>query len=1121
MSNDPTSNGPGEMTLERRMEQLSPAKRALLEQQLRARSGAAAPIGRRPDATPAPASFSQELLWHLDRAMPGQYAYNVSRALRLSGTLDDAVLQRAVDALVARHEVLRTTFGSVEGEVVQLVAPPAPVAIEAVDLRAADTLGSVAALEHAIAERARRPFDLAHEAPFRVTLFALGGDEHVLLWVSHHVALDGWSATLMFEELAALYRAVVTGKASPLGTPAVRFGDFAAWQRESLSGTRLESLLGYWRERLADAPDLLALPTDRPRPAAPSFAGGQVATVLPPEMVTQLRELGSRYDATLYMVLVAAYVSLLHRYSGMSDIVIGSPVAGRTRAETERVVGYFANTLVHRNDLSGDPTFAELLGRVRRTALGAIEHQDVPLEKLIMEVRAGGAASDTQLFQCVLTMEDAPPAPIDVGELTIEPIELDSSYAGSAKFDLLLLVGERSQGLRLLLQYRSDLFDAVTGERMLGHLRTLLEGVIANADRPLSMLPLMSAAEQGVIEQANAHGIALDGVTIPARFAAQAARTPDAVALVCGNERLSYAELRSRARALASRLRAAGITSGDRVAITLERSAEMIVAILGIFDVGAAYVPILPDLPAERAARQAADAGVRAVITRRGVPAVTTNGIARIDIDIDIDAATADERALDAAAPVDSGSLAYILFTSGSTGAPKGVEVTHANLASYTSAILSRLAPPAGSAWRYATVSTLGADLGHTAVFPALTVGGALHVVPEAVAMDGARFAEYVRDAAIDVLKITPSHVRALLAGVASERDILPREWLVLGGEALRWDLAERLLAHGRCRVLNHYGPTEATVGAATFDVTRESMAGARAAGAESVPIGYPLPNAQLHVLGPNRERVPIRVAGELYVTGAGVAKGYVGQDALTRDRFVVIDGERAYRTGDRVRRLVDGAIEFLGRTDDQVKVRGYRVELEEIEHVLGAHEQVAQCVVLPVGDATSADVLAAFVVPRASGYAAAHADRVTPEALGEWLARRLPGYMIPASIRVLDVLPLTPNGKIDRRALCELASASSADATAPAALAPTTDTEIALAAIWSEVLKRGEIGVNDSFLDLGGHSLLAIRVLGKMSRQFGVRLPLRTLFDAPTIAQLAERVDAAVAAAASPSPGV
>jgi len=1132
MSNDstPTSTQPSDTdtSVSRRIEGLSPAKRALLEQQLRARSAAkgATNIPRREGTGAAPASFGQELLWHLERSTPGMYAYNVARAIRLRGTLDTVALQKALDALVARHDALRTTFTADGGDVRQVVDASAPVTIETVDLRSIPAQDRARAVEHAIGERARRSFDIATEHQFRVTRIVVAEDESILLWVSHHVALDGWSATVMLRELAALYDAARTGKDAALPALPITFGDFAEWQRKWLSGERLDGLIGYWRERLAGAPELLSLPTDFPRPSVQSFEGGQVSFVVPSTTVAQLKRVAQENDATLYMMILSAYITLLHRYSGQDDIVIGSPVAGRTRAETEGVVGYFANTLVHRNDLSGDPTFVELLGRVRKNALDAIEHQEVPLEKLVMELRSDRQTGHTPLFQCVLTMEDAPLAPIQLDGVSVESIELDSSYAGAAKFDLLLLAMEQPQGLRLLFQYRSDLFEPQSAERMIGHLRTLIDGIVADPKRPLSVLPLLTAAEREERTTWNATTVAFDETrSVHTRFEAGAARTPDATALVCGDTRLTYAQLNARANRLARYLQRQGVGQGTRVGVSLERSAEMIVAVLAVLKTGGAYVPLPPDVPVARITRQMNDADVSIVVSSTAI-AATHFADGRVEV-VTVDGdAFANESPDNLAVATSPDHVAYVLFTSGSTGVPKGVAVTHGNVANYTSAITRRLG--IGDApLSFATVSTLAADLGNTAVFPALVSGGTLHVIPSDVALDGLRFADYVVANPIDVLKITPSHIRALMSACGERgADVLPAQWLVVGGEALGWDLAERVLAASRCRLLNHYGPTETTVGACTFEVTRASMAEARAHGAQTAPIGVPLSNMRAEVLDAHGQAVPVAVAGELYLSGAQVAQGYVGQPALTQERFVTIttvDGTqaRAYRTGDRVRYLANGAIEFLGRTDDQIKVRGYRVELGDIEHALSQHPGVAQSVTLVGAPGADGETqLVAFVVARTTGYAAAHAERPSPERLAAWLADRVPDFMIPGTITLVETIPLNANGKVDRAALRALtATVATSSDVAETHLAPSSETETALAAIWAEVLKKERVSVADNFFTLGGHSLLAIRVLGKLSRQFGVRLPLRTLFDAPTVQQLATVVDDAVAANTAAQP--
>lgn len=1117
MTNDRSASIEMDAALARRIDELSPTKRALLEQQLRARAIQRGAIPPRALGAPAPASFGQELLWRLNEATPGLYAYNVARAMRLTGRLDRVALQRALDLIVARHAVLRTRFADVGGEVMQVLDPPASVPVETLTLEsAADERARE--LEAAIAARVRRPFDLAHEGQFRVTLVRGSEQEHVLLWVSHHIALDGWSASLLLREFADAYAAFARGSDPALREAPIAFADFALWQREWLSGERLERLLAFWRERLDGIPELIALPSDWPRPQVQRFQGGQATTVLSAESVRRMRELAQRHGVTVYMVLLAAYATLLSRYSAEHDIAIGSPIAGRTRPETEAVVGYFANMLVHRNDLSGDPTFAELLERVRTACMGAFEHQDVPLEKLIVELRRDRQLGHAPLFQCAMTMEDAYPEPIDAAGLRVESLELDSSYAGAAKFDLLVLVREQPQGLRLLLEYRTDLFSADTARRILGHLAQLIDDAAAHPERRLSELAILTFDEDAALERWNATGAELPRGFVHERFLAHADRTPEAVAVRCGGDAMTYDALRRRAASIAAALEKRGVGKGARVGIALGRSIDMIASVLGVLMRGAAYVPLAPDLPAPRLARQIAEAEVAIVIASRDGQLDALAGSQGQPVVVE----SIEDAPVAAMERVGSDDAAYVLFTSGSTGTPKGVAVTHANIANYTAAVSARLGASDGAHWSYATVSTLSADLGNTALFPALCNGATLHVVPEEISSDGIRFADYASANRIDVLKITPSHLRALMsASPEGARGMLPRHWIVLGGEPFDWSLADHLVAIGSCRVLNHYGPTEATVGAATFEVTRSSAEQGRAFGAQTVPIGAPLANVSLHVLDAHGARVPVGVAGELFVGGAGVAAGYVGRPDMTGERFVSMDGEpgRVYRTGDRVRRLPDGSIEFLGRTDGQIKVRGFRVELGEIESVLARHPGVTQAaVVLAQEDVVGAEpALASFVVARSGDYAAAHAARPTPDALREWIASELPDYMIPTLVEIVESIPLTPNGKRDHAALRARVLARSA-ASAPAFVAPRSETEAALSAIWGEVFKRDRVGVTDNFLSLGGQSLLAIRVLGKMSRHFGVRLPLRSLFDAPTVEQLAVLVDGAVEAARPPA---
>lgn len=1079
-----------------------------LLRQLLAETGVAAdlhgePIPRRSSRSNAPLSFSQELLWLLDRASPGMTAYNMPIANRLTGSLDLAALEQSLADVVARHEALRTRFAMVAGEPAQRIDPPGPVALTVVDLRQYQATARNGEVARILRERVGTPFDMERQHLFRAALLRLADDDHVLLLETHHIVCDGWSMGVLWRELATCYASRRRGEQAALASVPVQYGDFAAWQRETLRGDKLEQLLAYWREQLGGGTASLDLPTDFPRPVTQTFAGGRCSLLLPPALVADIKLLGRRHEATLYMVLLAAYMTVLHRYSGREQVLVGSGSAGRTRRDTEGMIGYLSNTLVQKGDFAGDPTFAELLRRVRDSALGAYDHQDVPLEKLVLELRTGNDRLDpAPLFQVVFTMQNAAEARLELEGLEVRPHGVDF---GVTKFDLTLLPADRKDGLLLFLRYRSDLYAAPTAERFLGHVQRVLEAAVSDVSQAVSRLPMLTEAELAQLDAWNATATDFGAPqTIHARVMAGARRAPDVVAVVGRDGMLTYAQLETRANQIANQLIGLGVSRGQLVGLCLDRSSEAIAGLLGILKSGAGYVPLVPDLPPARLAAQIDQAALRIVVTRSEfVARLPAEGVNLLRLDVE-SASLAGKPSTEPNVAVAVDDVAYVLFTSGSTGVPKGVAVTHANVMTYTEAITKRLGVTVERPLAYATVSTLGADLGNTAIFPALVTGGTLHVIAGDVATDAARFGDYVAAHSVDVLKITPSHLRALLTGPHADA-ILPRQWLVFGGEALPWDLAERVLHAGPCRVLNHYGPTEATVGCATFEVTVDSAAAARAAGAQTVPIGNPLANVQLHVVDANGEAVPVGIPGELYIGGAGVAQGYLGQPERTAEAFVVrpVFG-RVYRTGDRVRRLPTGALEFLDRRDGQVKVRGYRVELGEVEQVLAGHPSVAQVAVVVQEAPAGGSMLAAYVVQQGTGYAAAHGERPTAERLTAWLAERLPDYMVPGVVVLVPELPLTPNGKVDRAALAAQAVATAVDTF----VAPRTPLEATLVGIWSEVLKRERVGVHDEFLALGGHSLLAIRVLGRISKQLGVRLPLRVLFEKPTIARLAEELD-------------
>jgi amino acid adenylation domain-containing protein len=1090
-------------------------------------ASAAPAIPPRDRSTPTPLTFAQEVLWLLDRATPGLTAYNTPLARHVRGPLDLSALERALTRLVERHEALRTVFEARGESAVQRVLPTAPVTLDVHDLRGLPAGARANAAIVALRGVANTPFDLAREPGFRASVARTADDEHILLLLTHHIVSDAWSYGVIFKDLELLYDAETRAGAPVPPAPALQFGDYAAWQRATLAGDTLAESLQYWRERLEGLP-VLELPTDRPRPATQGFAGARRTAVVSPATYAALRSLAQSSGATTYMLLLTAYATVLQRYSGQDDIIVGSAVAGRTRHEVESMVGYFSQALPMRVRFSGDPTIAELIARVSETVLGAFEHQDTPLESLVLDLQRGREQSHAPLFRVVLTMQDTLGAELRLGGATTSPVELD---AAATKFDLTILATERSDGIELALWYRTDLFTASYAERFLGHMTTLLDAMVADPRQRVSRLSMLTDLERAQLDAWN--NTAVDEgapTTLVELFEAQAARVPSRAAIVAGTGGmtsaglpgtvvLTYAELNSRANQLARHLRSLDLKPNQPVALGIDRSADALVGILGILKAGGCYVPLPRELPVLRRQQQLAESGAQIVVTTGGGDdQQSLNGVSIVSLDQDAVALGRHETSnLPAVAASDA--LAYVLYTSGSTGVPKGVMVTHDNAVHYARAVSRALAddasPQQGEAfaafdgWQFGLAGTLAADLGNTSIFLALATGGTLHVLGTDVTTEPSRFADYVAVNPLDALKITPNHFTALAGGRrdADLAAILPRQLIVFGGEALRFDLARAVLDACRCRVVNHYGPTETTVGVLTHEVTRESCAEATALGAQTVPLGRPLANTHAYIVDGASNEQPVVIPGELLIGGAGVSTGYLNRPELAAERFGEFRGERVYRTGDRARRLADGTIEFFGRADDQVKVRGYRVELGEVEAALRSHPGIASVVAVLRTEGDDAQ-LVAYAVPRQGGYAMSHAERLTPESLAAWVTDRLPAYMVPSAVVLLDQLPLTANGKIDRAAL---PSPTGERIAQDGYAAPTTETETQLAAIWADVLKKERVGISDNFLALGGHSLLAIRVLGKISKTFGVRLALRTLFESPTVAQLARAIDEAV----------
>jgi amino acid adenylation domain-containing protein/FkbM family methyltransferase len=1034
------------------------------------------PVARVERVGGLPLSFAQERLWFLHRMEPESAFYNVPAALRLSGALDARALGAALGGIVDRHESLRTTFREEAGSPVQEIAAFAGFPLPAADLSRLPAARREAEARRLASEAARRPFDLERGPLFRAALLRLGAEDHLLLLAMHHVVSDGWSMGILFRELSALYGAFREGLESPLAELPVQYADYAVWQRGRLAGEAMDRHLDWWRERLAGAPVLLELPTDRPRPAVQSYRGSHERIELPAALAERLEALARREGATLFMVLLGAFQVLLGRYAGADDVVVGSPVAGRTRGEVEPLIGFFANTLALRADLSGDPTFREALRRVREATLGAYEHQEVPFERLVAELRPERSLSHSPLFQAMFTLLDAGP-PAGLPGLRTASLDGDPD---TAKFDLVLALGRGAGGLRGVLSYGTALWERETAARMAGHLGRVLEQAAGAADVRLSGLELLGAAERRrVLEEWNRTGREHpSGLLVHQLVAARAAATPGAPAVAAADGSLTYGELDARANRLARALRRRGVAPEARVAVCLERGVDLVVAVLGVLRAGGAYVPLDPDAPAERLGVVLADSGAAVLLTREALrgrfPA--PSGVEVVCVDAD-----GARIASESAAPLEGGApahgLAYVVYTSGSTGTPKGVAVEHRGLrnlcawhaAAYGLAAADRasqLFSPAFDAW---TVE----------VWPALTRGACLQVVPDEVRADPEALRGWLLRHGTTVA-CAPTALAEALVGLEWPATAALR-WLVTGGDRLR----ARPAPGAPFALANNYGPTECTCTVASARVE------AHGEGARAPSIGAPVDNTRAYVLDAWLRPVPVGVPGELCVAGVQVARGYLGRPgptaaAFVPDPFSGEPGARMYRTGDRVRWRADGTLEFAGRLDEQVKVRGFRIEPGEVEAVLRRHPGVAGCAVVAREDASGDRRLVAYL-----------AGEVDTDELADRLRRSLPAYMVPGAFVVLDSLPLSPNGKVDRNALPAPEQAAAADGYA----APRTPTEEVLAAVWAETLRLERVGARDDFFALGGHSLLAARLVSRVREVFGVEMPLRAVFEHPTVA--------------------
>ncbi|MFD2168564.1 non-ribosomal peptide synthase/polyketide synthase [Tumebacillus lipolyticus] len=1074
-----------------RMSKLTPEQRAMMEKRL-AMTKQPAPaddqIPRRQGAEPIPLSYAQQRLWVLDQLDPDTTAYNMTFAVRLTGRIHLQALEKTLQAILDRHESLRTTFSKGDdGHPVQVIAPSLTLPLAVLDVQTFDQAVQDAKIRRLLREEAQKPFSLATGPLIRFRLIKRQEQEHVLLLSMHHIISDAWSIGNVFvREFAALYAAFADGKPSSLAALPIQFADFAAWQRATLQGATYDKQLSYWKEQLSDlAP--LQLPTDRPRPPVQTHSGALHTIALDPELSDRLHKLSKRLGASLFMTLLSAYQALLSRWTGQEDIAVGTPIAGRNRQETEGLIGFFVGTLVMRGDLSGQPTFETLLERIKRTALRAYDHQDVPFDQLVHELQPERDMSRSPLFQVMFSLQNAPVSAERLDGLNLELLNLEII---TAKFDLELLLTELPEGISATFKYNTDLFDAATIERMAAHYRTILRSIVEDPTERIHDMVLLPEAERSMLASMGAGAKdqqEYSGLCTHQLFAEQALKTPEHTALIFEEESLSYRDLDQRANRLAHHLQTLGAGPDTLVGLCLERSADLVVGLLGILKAGAAYVPIDPSYPSERVALILEDTQAPLLVTESQLLASLPAHQAHV-VCLDADREAISRFPLTAPhSEVTPEHLAYMIYTSGSTGRPKAVMVEHRQLVSVLSSSQQAFGFSKGDIMPW--IASVAFDIALFELLNPLLAGGTSVVLTKERVLEIDRLLEDMQT--YTAIHTVPSLMRQIVqtieAGAYPAFDRL--RLIFIGGDAVAPDLLKSMqdvFRQAQIHVL--YGPTEGTIICSHHAVSRTDPM-------QRLSIGKPLPHATLRVCDQNQRLVPIGVPGELQIGGRGVTRGYFRQAELTADKYIVQDGMRWYKTGDLVRWQADGTLEFLGRIDHQVKIRGFRIELGEIEAVLAQHEAVRETLVTVYEPVSGDKRLAAYFVAEDGG-------ELQAAELRSYLRTRLPDYMVPAALVSLEAMPLNPNGKVDRKQLPD--PELTAGETTSEKIAPRTETERQLVAIWSSVLRRETVGIHDNFFALGGDSILSIQIVHRAA-QAGIRLKPRDLFQHQTIARLAE----------------
>lgn len=1076
--------------------ELSPEKQQLLLQRLKQKKAATLPLPITPQPrTPEssfPLSFSQQRLWLIQQLAPNSSAYHIPIAIHLTGQLNLNALQQTINEVIRRHETLRTSFTTINGQPVQIVLPSPNLNLEVVELQQQE-------IQQLATEAAQQPFNLSKGYLLRVKLLRISELEHVLLLVMHHIISDAWSISVLVREMATLYPAFCNSLPSQLPELLIQYADFTVWQRQWLQGKILQKQLSYWKQQLAGSFSVLELPTDYPRPPLQTFQGTRHSFMLSRSLSDGLAALSKKEGATLFMTLLAAFQTLLYRYTGQEDFTIGAPIANRNRVELESLIGFFVNTLVLRANMEGNPSFRELLSRVKEVTLGAYAHQDLPFEKLVEELKLERDLSYNPLFQVMFALQNAPMSALENLELTLSPLEVDQQ---TAQFDLTLNVWETQKGLSGFFEYNTDLFAADTICRMEQHLQILLAAIVEQPEQQISNLSLLPSAEEHqllVWGKAESEPSKYEvNCCLHQLFESQVERSPDAIAVTFADKQLTYQELNQKANKVAHHLQKLGVKPEVSVGICMERSLEIVIGILGILKAGGAYVPLDPNYPTERLFFTLQDAAVPVLLTQQELlEKIPENDATIVCIDTDI----TENTDTNPRSTVNPDNRAYIIYTSGSTGKPKGVEVTHANVVRLLETTQHWYNFKQQDVWTL--FHSYAFDVSVWELWGALLYGGRLVVIPYWVSRSPQEFYQLLSREHVTILNQTPSAFRQLMRaeetlGVDKKIEL---RLVIFAGEALELQsLKPWFEQHGdqHPQLVNMYGITETTVHVTYRPVTVADLM----KGNGSV-IGRQIPDLQLYILDKHRQLVPIGVKGEIYVGGAGVARGYLNRPDLNAEKFIPNPfsnqpNARLYKSGDLGRYLLDGDVEYLGRIDHQVKIRGFRVELGEIETVLHQYPKVREATVIVTSDTPGEKLLVAYIVPKS--------EQIPDSSeLRSFLVKQLPDYLVPQFFVILDAIPLTPNGKVDRQALPPL------DGSRPELqvtyIAPATDLQQTIAMSWQQVLQLEKVGIEDNFFDLGGHSLLMIQLHSQLQTKLKQELSIIELFQYPTVSSLSQHL--------------